>query len=72
MEVVLSLICQRCNRLLMQQKVSSFPGNTTTINIDELANFAPCCKRPNRTALVEIKATDVIVDSVNSQGQKES
>jgi len=64
MEVVLSLICQRCHTLLMQQKVSCGEGNTTTINIDELTKFAgPCCNRPNRTAKVEIKPTEVIINS---------
>ncbi len=64
MEAVLSLLCQRCKKLLMRQKVSCGIGNTATLNIDELAKLAgPCCNRPNRIAKVEITATDVIVDS---------
>lgn len=74
MEAVLSLICTKCNRLLMKQAVSCFSGNSATINIDELERFAgKCCKHPNRTARVEIQATTVeatVVDPVEEdQGQ---
>ncbi len=64
MEAILSLTCKRCKSLLIQQKVSCGIGNTATINIDELAKFAgPCCEKPKRTAKVEFKEVDVIVES---------
>lgn len=70
MQAVLTLVCTKCKTLLMKQEVSCFVGNSATINVDELAKFAgSCCNRPNRTAKVEIKAMDVIVEA--TQGKKE-
>lgn len=64
MELELSLICQRCNQILMRQSVTCAMGNTVAINVDELEAFAgACCNRPNRKARAEIKESNVIVDA---------
>lgn len=69
MEVVLSLICQHCKTLLMQQKMGVLVGDYATINIDELSKFAgQCCSKPDRTVKVEVKP--IIVDSTSIERQR--
>lgn len=64
MEALLLLLCVNCRQMLMQQKVSCYPGNTATINIDELEGFAgACCHHPDRRVRVEIQTKDVVIDS---------
>ncbi len=64
MQAVLSLVCEHCHQMLMQQKVSCGVGSYTTINIDELTEFAgPCCTKPRRVARVEFQAIEVIVEA---------
>jgi len=44
--------------------VSCSPGSYATINIDELAKLAgKCCDKPNRTAKVEFRETNAVVDA---------
>jgi hypothetical protein len=63
-EAVLTLSCQKCRQILMQQKVSCSLGSYTTINVDELQDFAgACCTRPKRTARVEFQERHSIVEA---------
>lgn len=73
MEVVLTLSCMSCRRVLMEQKVSCSPGSHTSINIHKLLDFAGvCCITMNLVARAKIIESVTVVEPAKSQVSNES